>query len=264
METTPEELGLQAETIQVTSSDGIPLQAWWIAAPEAKGIVVVLHGMDGTDASTMLGHARFLYDAGYSSLVLDMRAHGRSGGERIGLAFEEPRDVSAALDWVAAQPELRDQPLALLGLSMGGATALRTAAIRPEVDAVISVSAFASVDRVLGQGMRLMGAPEELIGIYTPFTRLAMLTLYGAWPSAASPERDIPSITPRPVLIAHGDADDQIPVENATLLKNAAGDNAELWIVPGAGHGAEILTPEAIRAVVMFFDKHLKGGAAAP
>jgi hypothetical protein len=34
-------------------------------------------------------------------------------------------------------------------------------------------------------------------------------------------------------------------------------------IIPGAGHGPEILTPEAIRAVVTFFDKHLKRGVAA-
>jgi hypothetical protein len=34
-------------------------------------------------------------------------------------------------------------------------------------------------------------------------------------------------------------------------------------LIPGAGHSPEILTPEVIRAVVMFFDKHLKGRAAA-
>lgn len=92
----------------------------------------------------MLGHSRALRDAGYASVALDMRAHGRSGGERIGLAFEEHRDVAAVLDWIEAQPALKGKPVALLGVSMGGAVALRTAGMRPDVDAVISVSAFAS------------------------------------------------------------------------------------------------------------------------
>jgi pimeloyl-ACP methyl ester carboxylesterase len=53
-------------------------------------------------------------------------------------------------------------PVALPGVSMGGATAIRAAAQRPEVDAVISISAFASVDRMMGHGMTLMGAPDWL------------------------------------------------------------------------------------------------------
>jgi fermentation-respiration switch protein FrsA (DUF1100 family) len=38
------------------------------------------------------------------------------------------------------------------------------------------------------------------------------------------------------VLIAHGDADSQVAVENAYALAQAAGDQVELWIVPGADH----------------------------
>ena len=33
--TVPEDLGLIAETIALTSSDGIPLKAWWVAAEAA-------------------------------------------------------------------------------------------------------------------------------------------------------------------------------------------------------------------------------------
>jgi hypothetical protein len=75
--TTPQKLGLEAETLTLTSADGIPLQAWWVPVASPRGVVVVLHGMDGQDASTMLGHAQFLHQAGYAALVLDMRAHGR-------------------------------------------------------------------------------------------------------------------------------------------------------------------------------------------
>ncbi len=235
---TPEELGLPAETISLTSSDGIELKAWWIPAEQnsQRAVVVLLHGMDGLNASSLLPQVGFLREAGYAVLDLDMRAHGRSGGERIGLAFEEPRDVSAALDWIQNQPELKDAPVILLGYSMGGAAAIRTAAIRPDVDAVISVSAFSSIDRMISQGMRLMGAPEWIITVFGPFSRLGMLTIYGAWPAAASPEHDIPMISPRPVILIHGTADSQIPVENAYRLQKAGGENVQLQIVKGADH----------------------------
>ncbi len=224
LQAVPSDLGLTGESIALTSSDGIPLAAWWIPADPSRGAVVLLHGMDGLDASCLLPQAKFLHDAGWSTLVLDMRAHGRSGGERIGLALEEPRDVSAALDWLTTQSSLIGKPLVLLGLSMGGATAIRTAAARPDVDAVISVSSFASFDPLMGQGVQL------LLG------RLSILTLYGVWSPNASPVHDIARISPRPILLMHGTADKQIPVQDAYLLQKAAGPNTELLIVPGADH----------------------------
>jgi len=237
LEYTPEALGLTAETLNLQSSDGIPLKAWWLPVPEPRGVVVLLHGMEGMDASSLLPRARLLGPEGYACLALDMRAHGRSGGERIALAFEEPRDVSAALDWIQSQPDLRDLPVTLLGISMGGSTAIRTAASRPDVDAVISVSSYDSVDHMIEQGMRLMGAPEWLIPIYSPFIRLGILTVYGVWPATASPRHDIARIPPRPVLIIHGDADDQVPVEQAHRLVEASDGQAEIWIVVGGSHG---------------------------
>jgi len=52
--TVPEDLGLKAETIAISSSDGIPLKGWWVPAEQLRGSVIVLHGMDGLDASCLL------------------------------------------------------------------------------------------------------------------------------------------------------------------------------------------------------------------
>lgn len=240
-EITPDKLGLKAQEVSFVSSDGIPLSAWWapVEHTHTKAIVILLHGMEGMDASSMLGHAKFLNDAGYASLCLDMRAHGKSGGNRIGLAFEEPRDVFAALDWLRKRPEAEDKPLVLLGVSMGGAVAIRTAAVRQDVDAVISVSSFASVDRMIQGFMGMMGAPRILIASMPPFIQLAIRTVYGVWPTVASPLHDIGKIPPRPILLIHGTADDQVPLDHVRLLEKAASGKAqrvEVWIAQGGGH----------------------------
>jgi uncharacterized protein len=220
----PGQFGLPAETIDLTSADGIPLKGWWVPAEQTRGVVLVLHGMDGLDASCLLPQAKFLHDASWAVFLLDMRAHGRSGGQRIGLSIEEPRDVGAALNWLDEQVSLQGKPLVLLGLSMGGATAIRTAAVRPDVDAVISVSSFASFEPMMGTGLKLW------------LGRLAILTLYGVWAPTVQPIRAIAHIQSRPVLIMHGTADKQIPVQDAYLLQQAGGPNVELWIAQGADH----------------------------
>jgi acetyl esterase/lipase len=64
-----------------------------------------------------------------------------------------------------------------------------------------------------------------------------------------------------PFLIIHGDKDNIVPVGQSKLLDDAlkaAGVESTLMIVPGAGHGPGIDTPERFKQVEEFFDKHLK------
>jgi fermentation-respiration switch protein FrsA (DUF1100 family) len=46
----------------------------------------------------------------------------------------------------------------------------------------------------------------------------------------------IGQISPRPVLITHGELDEIVPVRHARTLFKAAGEPKELWIVPDAHH----------------------------
>src|SRR5207247_2461823 len=64
-----------------------------------------------------------------------------------------------------------------------------------------------------------------------------------------------------PFLIVHGDKDDVVPVGQSRILHDAlkaAGVDSTLVVVPGAGHGQGIGTPETLRQVEAFFDRHLK------
>jgi fermentation-respiration switch protein FrsA (DUF1100 family) len=66
---------------------------------------------------------------------------------------------------------------------------------------------------------------------------------------------DIGAITPRPILLMHGDADPTIPVSHTLDLFAAANEPKTLVIVPGGGHGGMMLRD--MRAVVDFLDVNL-------
>ena len=51
-----------------------------------------------------------------------------------------------------------------------------------------------------------------------------------------SPIRWIGRISPRPVLLIHGDKDEAVGVEHASRLYERAGESKELVVIPEAGH----------------------------
>ncbi|WP_020472554.1 alpha/beta hydrolase [Zavarzinella formosa] len=64
-----------------------------------------------------------------------------------------------------------------------------------------------------------------------------------------------------PFLIVHGDKDPLVPVSQSELLNDAlkkAGVDTTLMVIPGAGHGNGVFTPELVLKYVEFFEKHLK------
>ena len=55
---------------------------WYSPGRPGAGAVLLLHGVRG-DRRAMLGRARFLHQAGYAVMLLDLPSHGASSGERI-------------------------------------------------------------------------------------------------------------------------------------------------------------------------------------
>ncbi|KQX09727.1 hydrolase [Streptomyces sp. Root431] len=113
----------------VVVRDGVRLSCrdWGGSGPD----VLLLHGLAG-HAGEWDATARALCEAGYRVLALDQRGHGNS--ER------RPEDVSRAAyvaDVVAVVHELGLQQPVLIGQSLGGHTALLTAAAHPELPSAL-------------------------------------------------------------------------------------------------------------------------------
>lgn len=253
---TPADIGIAHETLALVTADGVALSAWWMpAAGEPRGSVVFLHGY-GDHKAQSLALAPFLHRAGYHVLALDFRAHGASGGDATTVGLEETKDVETALAWLRARPDA-DGRVALLGWSMGAATALNAAPDLSEVDAIVADSGFATLENIAGNSIQhFTGLPR------TPFGPLSVT--FAGWQAGRDVAENRPVERMRaldaPVLVIQGEADVIARADDdGRALFAAAPEGSELWLVPGARHvEAFALAPDAYEArVLAFLARHL-------
>src|SRR3954463_12050310 len=105
-ERTPADVGLEYREVKFQSRDGVPLVAWWV--PPSDGgtsrATILVHGWGGDKSDPHVIETAPIYArAGYGVLLLDLRGHGGSGGERRTLGYQETRDVLGALDWLEGE-----------------------------------------------------------------------------------------------------------------------------------------------------------------
>ena len=98
----------------------------WLPERNLRSVVVVSHGL-GEHSGRYAGLAARLVACGHAVYAIDHRSHGRSSGERANIERFSylVSDLSAFVG--RAQREHPDQPVTLLGHSMGGAVALASA-----------------------------------------------------------------------------------------------------------------------------------------
>jgi len=117
-----------AKEVMLHLSEGIRLQGFYSPqVREAKGLVVLLTGWEGSAASAyILSTGKFLYNNGYAVFRLNFRDHGDSHHLNSGLFFATLLDEVFEAVQQASEYE-KNLPLFLAGFSLGGNFALRIA-----------------------------------------------------------------------------------------------------------------------------------------
>jgi uncharacterized protein len=227
----PSDFGAAYEDVEFPSRDGTPLSGWLIPAAEARGSLILSHGMSA-DRSEMLPWAEWLWKVGYTLLLFDFRALGRSGGDLCTMGLYEPEDVKGAVDYLEQRSE---GPVGLLGFSMGGVAGIIAAAEDTRIRCVISHGAYADLDRAIAQRCRRHFGPLGPV-VEWPARRIG-IRWFPATSDAVSPLREIRRISPRPVLLLNGAHDPIVLPANAVDMHAAACETKELWILPHSRHG---------------------------
>jgi len=218
----------------------------WLIRPEGaapgfgRGLVVYLHGI-ADNRTSGLGLARRLRDDGFTVLVFDARAHGRSSGEYCTYGYLERRDVRAAIDAVGAPRAV------LLGHSLGAATALQAAAVDDRVAAVVAASPFSDLTSIVRERARWFHLPAPYVD--AALARAGEMARFP--PEEASPVALAPRIRV-PVLLLHGAHDRETPPSHSVRVLASLGGPHELVVLPGVGHDEILGRDEAWRAIDAF------------
>lgn len=252
---TPADYHLPYIDAGVTSSDGLKLVGWYI--PGTNGATVIfVHGYKDSRGS-MLGSAAMFHAHGYGALVIALRGHDRSDGDRVMFGHTELRDLDAWYGFAVRQPAIDRQKIALLGVSMGGAIAIQYAAKNPAIAALVADSAFSSMDDTIATSVRH----------FTGLPAFPFASLIGFWiredtglsRDEADAKRAIGHISPRPVFLMQGGRDSVISPQSGQLLFDAAREPKELWFDPALDHAKffDQRREEYERRVIGFMDKYV-------
>ncbi|MBI5866278.1 MAG: alpha/beta hydrolase, partial [Planctomycetes bacterium] len=136
-----------ARAVWIEPQPGVRVEAWFVpgegrSTKNPGPAILITHGnYEVIDEG--LWHSNYYAEMGVSSLLVEFRGFGRSGGKPTEAGITA--DVLAFYDWLAAQPEVDARHIAVHGRSVGGGPAAKLAAERP-VAALILQSTFTSID----------------------------------------------------------------------------------------------------------------------
>jgi uncharacterized protein len=218
--------------VRLRTADGQELGAWFVAGRADSPPVLLLHGNGGTRADC-LDLAEWLVATGYPVLLVTLRSHGDSTGERNDFGYSARHDVIAAVAWL--KQNCPGRPV-VWGRSLGGAAALFAAGelgdrvggyalecvyrdLRTAVRNRTRNNLFPPVDWVAYAGLSLT-APFVLDDV----DRISPLDAAGAVPKTL------------PVLLLAGGRDRHATIAESVAIGVRIGPRAEVIVFDGAGH----------------------------
>jgi uncharacterized protein len=253
--TTPADYNMRFEDVSVVSSDGLKLVAWYV--PSTNGAALIVQHGYKDDRSVMLNVAALFHRHGYGVLINAVRAHDHSEGELISFGHHEMKDMNAFFAFLRGRPGVNPDRIGIFGISMGGSLAIQFAAENELVRAVVADCAPSSIADTVETSVRFFtGLP--------PFPFAPMILFWadregGYSSSEINAKSWIGRISPRPVLLMQGGADNMASPESGERLFQAAREPKELWFDPELGHVQflEKRPEEFERRVTGFFDRYL-------
>jgi fermentation-respiration switch protein FrsA (DUF1100 family) len=182
--------------------------------------------------------------AGFITLIFSFRGAGQAQGNLDMLGWT--RDLTAAIDYLTSLKEVDKSRLCLLGSSAGAAVSVYVAANDPRVFSLATFACPAEFSFMTDK-KRAWDTIEHFrsIGVIKDAGFPSSVDDWLDGFSKVAPLRWIGKISPRPLLLIHGDKDDLVPVEHAQRLFEKAGEPKKMVIISGAGHRLR-LEPKAV------------------
>jgi alpha-beta hydrolase superfamily lysophospholipase len=166
-------------------------------------------------------------------LLVTLRAHGDSSGERDDFGWSARHDVSAAVSWLALRrPE---SPLVVCGSSLGAAAATFAAAEVDAVDGYILECLYRDLDSAARRRAEVY-LPPGLDWLAWAGLRVVAPLVLPHWRICAPIEAIARIPEGVPVLVLAGALDSRATPQDARALLACIAERAELVVLEGAGH----------------------------
>lgn len=250
----PSDYGIKNwQAISFYTEDNLKLEGWLLPSQVQNGSILFIHGM-GSNRESLLEQAISLHKLGYTALLFDLRGHGSSDASITTLGHHEVKDVYAALAFLKTQTHVNSDRLAVVGHSMGAATAL-LASSKFAFEAIILESCYAEIKVNLAAGIK---AFTNLPAV--PFVQIMLLlgTLRTKVKLARlRPIEALGGLKNTPILFIHGQRDKTICSTNSACLFEQKQGLKQLLLIQGVGHRS---LPKAFASfeqrLIDFFTSH--------
>ncbi len=244
------------EEVELVADDGVRLQAARLAGPpDPTATIVLVHGFAHSCRTPRIHAFAHLLARSVHVIVPDLRGHGRSGGA-CSLGVDEPLDVAAAV--AAAPPGV---PVVTVGISLGGAAVLLHAGLYGGVAGVVAVSSPAWAEAWDTRSTRRVRWYATTRAGRTVLARVLQTRIADRC-EAVPDARDLAAaIAPAFTLVVADPADHYFSEEHPLSIYRWANEPKDLWLLPGTGHGTELLRPSFATRLLAYVDERLSTSA---
>lgn len=240
--------------VYIRADDGLQLHAHFIPSEKADchRYAICVHGYEGS--SERMGLYARVYRERYemNALLPDLRGHGLSDGDYIGMGYDDSRDLLRWIDWVLQKDP--SAQIVLHGMSMGAAAVLMTTGhpLPEQVRAAVSDSSYTTAMKAF-EALYKQRHPVIPAPVLIEAVRGVALVRAGYDLAKAAPIEAV-ARSKTPTLFIHGQADQAVPpAMMPQLYKAASCPKAFLWI-PDAEHVQSVnIDPETYWARVERF-----------
>ena len=245
------------EAVTISAQDGTKLAARYYHVRDGAPLQIQFHGYRGTALRDFCGGNKLARESGQNTLVVDQRAHGRSGGTTITFGIRERLDCLCWAEY-ADQRFGSDTPVFLSGVSMGAATVLMASELElpANVVGILADCPYSSPEAIIRKVCREdMRLPPVLV---MPFIQLGA-RLFGHFDLREASAVQAVRNTNIPILLLHGEDDRFVPCNMSREIFDACTGEKTRIPFPGAGHGLSYIvdTETYSEAVSRFVDRCL-------
>ena len=223
----------------IESYDKLQLHSYVVTQNSNKWAIVV-HGYGGS-GKLMSDKSKYFYDMGYNVLIPDLRGHGKSEGDYIGMGWKDRLDIISWINFIIK--ENPNAEIVLHGTSMGAATVLMTSGenLPSNVKAIVADCAYTSAwDEFSYQLETYLKVPSYyILNVTNMVTKLKA----GYSLKEASALESVKKATV-PILFIHSDKDKFVPYSMMDKLYDATSSPKEKLTIDGGEHAnSDLVSP---------------------